>query len=67
LSHFHVGFAASASSVRQTPPPEVPTHSRQLPGTHVGATTSAVSRLAVGVVAPEKERTPGWIEFCIGP
>src|SRR5919206_4816918 len=62
-SHVQDGLAASASSVRQTPPPAVPTQRRQLPGTHVGATTSAVSRLAVGVVAPENESTPGWIEL----
>src|SRR3954451_227738 len=66
-SHVHAGFAARASFVRQTPPPAVATQSRQLPGTHVRATTSAVSRLAVGVVAPEKESTPGWIEFSSGP
>ena len=45
----------------------MPTQTRQLPGTHVEATTSAVSRLAVGVVAPEKDRTPGWIEFWSAP
>ena len=29
--------------------------------------TSAVSRLAVAVVAPENDNTPGWTEFCSGP
>ena len=46
------GSAASASSVRQTPPPETPTQNRQLPGVQVGAITIAVTRLAVAFVAP---------------
>ena len=44
------GSAASASSVRQTPPPETPTQNRQLPGVQVGAITIAVTRLAVAFV-----------------
>ena len=67
LSHVQAGFAARASFVRQTPPPALPAQRRQLPGTHVGATTSPVIRLAVSVSAPENESTPGWIEFCTGP
>src|SRR5437870_2347116 len=56
VSHVHVGRAARASSVRHTPPPETPTHMRQLPGVQVGAITSPVTRLAVVFVAPEKAR-----------
>ena len=66
-SHVQDGSAARASFVRQTPPPEAPAQRRQFPGTHVGATTSAVIRVAVAVVAPENESTPGWIELCSGP
>src|SRR2546421_3631637 len=57
-SHFQVGLAARAFSVRQTPPPAVPTQRRQLPGTHVGATTSAVSRLPPARGAAPGGRTP---------
>ena len=62
VSHVHVGSEARASFVSQMPPPEVPTQRRQLPRTQVGATTSAVSRLAVATVAPENANTPGWME-----
>src|SRR5947199_3936526 len=61
VSHVQLGFAAKASSVRQTPPPETPAHMRQLPDTQVGAITRAVTRLAVALVAPENARTPGWM------
>src|SRR5262245_3381409 len=67
VRYVQLGSAARASSVRQTPPPETPAHSRQLPGTQVGAITRAVVRLAVGVVAPENDSTPGCTEFCCGP
>ena len=40
----HDGVEASASSVRQTPPPAAPTQSRQLPDAQVGATATAVTR-----------------------
>src|SRR5207302_7757542 len=66
-SQVQLGFAARASFVRQTPPPAVPTQSRQFPATQVGATTIAVSRLGVAVVAPEHASTPGWREGCSGP
>src|SRR4051794_10225618 len=66
-SHFQFGLDDSASSVRHTPPPATPTHSRQLPLTHVGATSMAVTRLAVTFWAPEKARTPGSTALVLGP
>src|ERR671934_2050653 len=67
FSHVHAGSAARASSVRQTPPPDVPTQTRQFPGTQVEATSRAVVRLAVLLVAPENARTPGWVALTSGP
>ena len=67
VRYVQLGSAASASSVRQTPPPETPTHSRQFPGVHVGAITIAVTRLAVVFVAPENASTPGSTALCLGP
>src|SRR5207247_2612580 len=67
VRYVQVGSAARASSVRQTPPPETPTHMRQFPATHVGAITIAVTRLAVVFVAPENASTPGCTDDCCGP
>ena len=65
---FHVGFGARALSVRQTPPPETPAQRRQLLAVQSGSATSiVVTRLAVLLVAPEKEITPGWVAFSVGP
>src|SRR6476620_12099396 len=61
------GFAARALSVRQMPPPETPAQTRQPEFPQLGETTSAVVRLAVLFVAPEKARTPGWVAFTCGP
>src|SRR5262245_57018537 len=58
-SQVHAGSAANPSSVRQTPPPETPTQSLQLPGVQVGAISIAVTRLAVVSVEPENAITPG--------
>src|SRR5690348_16890338 len=58
---FHCGSPAVAKSVRQTPPPEAPAQTTQLLALQLGETTSAVMRLAVWFVAPEKEVTPGWV------
>src|ERR1700682_2947534 len=66
VTYVQVGFAASALLVRQTPLPAVPAHSLQLPGVHVGATTNAVTRLAVEPLAPENESTPGSIAVFSG-
>src|SRR5262249_52308512 len=68
---FQSGVEAGALSVRQMPPPEAPAQTVQslplplLPQS--GATTSAVMRLAVLFVAPEKAVTPGWVASCVGP
>ncbi len=67
LTFFHVGLAASASSVRQTPPPEAPAHMRQSPGVHDGAISSAGVRVAVALFAPEKASTPGSNAMLSGP
>src|SRR6267143_4254758 len=66
-SCFQSGSFASALSVRQTPPPDAPTQTRQREAPQSGATTSAVIRLAVVFVAPEKAMTPGWTPSCLGP
>ena len=58
-SQVHAGSAANPSSVRQTPPPETPTQSLQLPGVQVAAISIAVTRLAVVSVEPENAITPG--------
>src|SRR3954466_9153172 len=58
---FHCGSPAAAKSVRQTPPPAAPAQTMQLLAVQLGETTSAVIRLAVWFVAPEKARTPGWV------
>src|SRR5436190_23667676 len=61
------GFGARALSVRQTPPPETPVQSLHCFAVQSGSATSAVTRLAVSLVAPENERTPGSVAFCLGP
>src|SRR5215471_4028686 len=63
----HSGSFASALLVRQTPPPDAPTQTRQLVALQSGATTIAVVRLAVMFCAPEKAVTPGWTPACCGP
>src|SRR6266511_6210990 len=54
-------------SVRQTPPPETPAHTRHPWAPQSGETTSAVVRLAVLLVAPENARTPGSVALTCGP
>ena len=54
-------------SVRQTPPPETPTHNLHFFAVQSGSATIAVVRLAVLFVAPENEITPGWVAFTRGP
>src|SRR5690349_8756820 len=65
----HFGFAASALSVRQTPPPAGVAQTVHFPGfvPQLGETTSAVMRLAVWLVAPLNDVTPGWTAYCRGP
>jgi hypothetical protein len=67
VRYFHFAFDDSASSVRQTPPPEAPAQRRQLPGTQVGAMIIAGVLVAVALVAPEKPSTPGWSAVVLGP
>src|SRR5205807_8864616 len=52
---------------RQTPPPEVLAQSRQWSASQSGSATSAVTRLAVLFVAPEKDVTPGCVALSFGP
>src|SRR6266850_4411655 len=66
-SCFQSGSLARAFSVRQTPPPDAPTQTRQRAVPQSGDTTSAVTRLAVEFVAPEKAVTPGWTASSFGP
>src|SRR5882724_928135 len=67
VRYVQLGSAATASSVRQTPPPAAPTQRRQLPGTHVGAMTRTGLRVAVVSVLPVNASTPGSIAFCSAP
>ena len=67
LSCCQVGLFASALSVSQTPPPETPAQSRQWFLVQSGSATSAVTRLAVTLVAPENDVTPGWTPYVFGP
>src|SRR5690242_9239965 len=48
----HVGWSASASSVRQMPPPAVAIHTRQSPGTHAGSEAIALTRPDSCVAGP---------------
>ena len=64
---FHTGLGAVALSVRQTPPPETPAQRRQWLALQSGSATIVVTRLAVLLVAPEKEITPGSVAFSVGP
>src|SRR3954447_1440075 len=64
----HFGLGANASSERQMPPPETPAqtvHLLFLPQS--GETASAVIRLAVSLVAPLNDSTPGSMASCRGP
>ena len=64
---FQVGWPESALVVSQTPPPEAPAQRRHLWAEHFGSTTRAVIRLAVLLVAPENDVTPGWVASICGP
>src|SRR6059036_3042762 len=66
-SSFQSGSGAVALSVRQTPPPAAVAQTRQWFGLQSGATTIALIRLAVWLVAPVKAVTPGWIAAVRGP
>jgi hypothetical protein len=57
----HVGGFASASSVRQMPPPAAPTHKRQFPETHVRAIASDVIRPEMVVRCPDASVPPTFV------
>src|SRR3954452_6598062 len=64
----HFGLGANASSERQMPTPETPAQTVHLPFLpQSGETTSAVIRLAVALVAPLNDSTPGSTASCRGP
>ncbi len=63
------GLGSSALSVRQIPPPAAPAHTVQalVFAPQSGETTIVVMRLAVELVAPENDVTPGCCASTCGP